>query len=78
MSYFFSINIFKKKFQIESTDVLMEEEPEKEPQHKTQQNQLEGAIEGPEIEIEFQATSSSQTQSQSEVCRKKINLQVNY
>ena len=56
----------------------MEEEPEKEPQHKTQQNQLEGAIERPEIEIEFQATSSSQTLSQSEVCRKKINLQVNY
>jgi hypothetical protein len=50
----------------------MEEEPKKEPQHKTQQNQLEGAIEGPEIEIEIQATSSSQSQSQSEVCQKKL------
>ena len=56
----------------------MEEEPEIEPQREKQQQQLEGAIEGPEIEIEFQATSSSQTLSQSEVCRKKINLQVNY
>jgi hypothetical protein len=48
----------------------MAEEPEKEPQH------LEGALEGSEIEIESQATSSLQSQSQSEVCRKKINLSI--
>jgi hypothetical protein len=46
----------------------MEEEPEKETQHKTQQKHLEGALEGSEIEIESQATSSWQSQSQLEVC----------
>jgi hypothetical protein len=56
----------------------MEEEPEIEPQREKQQQQLVRAIKGSEIDIEFQATSSLQTQSQSEVCRKKINLQVNY
>ena len=45
----------------------MEEEPEKEPQHKKQQQQSEGALEGTEIKIEPQATLSLQLQSQLEV-----------
>jgi hypothetical protein len=51
----------------------MEEEPEIEPQREKQQQQLEGAIEGPEIEIESQATSSWKSQSQQEVCLIKMN-----
>jgi len=45
----------------------MEEEPEKETQHKTQQKHLEGALEGTEIKIEPQATLSLKLQSQLEV-----------